>query len=162
MEEVSLKAPRPIHPDDELAAFRSGNDVLDRWLKTRALRNEGFASRTYVACAGKRVGAWYSLAAGSFIRGIAPGSIKRNMPDPVPAMILARLAVDLKWQSRGIGRALIQDAMTRTTRVSEIAGIRALVVHAIDAQAAAFYRHCGFLPSPVEEFVLMFPLRLQK
>lgn len=156
---MNLLAPRPIRVGDDLAGFCSGNDVLDAWLKNRALRNEGLASRTYVACdVTNRIAGYYTLAVGSVLRDLAPGSVRRNMPDPVPVMVLARLAVGLAWQGNGIGRALIRDANSRTLRAAEVAGIRAILAHAIDSKAADFYRHCGFIESPANGLVLLFPL----
>lgn len=138
--------------------FDSGRPILDIWLKKRAIRNEGLASRTYVVtdCAG--ICAFYSLAAGSVERSIAPGMIRRNMPEPLPVMLLGRLAVDRQWQGKGIGRALVRDAMLRTMRAANIAGMRAMLVHAVDRDAADFYKHCGFFTSPCDPLVLFFPL----
>lgn len=156
---LDLSAPRPIRPGDDLSRFDSGQPVLDRWLKERALRNDGRASRTYVARADDRVAAFYSLAAGSVERTLAPGLIRRNMPDPLPVMLLGRLAVDKDFQRMGIGRALVRDAMLRILKAAEIAGISAMLVHALDAEAAAFYRACGFFPSPGDQLLLFFPLK---
>lgn len=152
-----LTAPRPIRTDDELTAFDSGKPILDRWLKDKALRNDGVASRTYVVCEEGFVTAYYTLAAGSVERTVVPGSIRRNMPEPVPVMVLGRLAVDRRWKGNGIGRALVRDAMHRTLKAGEIAGIRAMLVKAIDVNAAAFYQHCGFLEGPAP-MILLFPL----
>lgn len=153
-----LSAPRPIRTDDDLSGFDSGKPILDCWLKERALRNEGLASRTYVLCVSKSVAAFYTLAVGSVERAIAPGSLRRNMPEPLPVMLLGRLAVDNKFQKMGIGRALVRDAMLRALKAWEIAGIRAMLVHALDADAADFYRVCGFFPSPCDALLLFFPL----
>lgn len=152
-----MDVPRPIRTDDDLASFDSGNPILDSWLKERALRNEGLASRTYVVCGDGFMAAYYALAAGSVERSAVPGKIRRNMPEPVPVMVLGRLAVDRRCQGRGIGRALIRDAMFRALKAGEIAGIRAMLVKAIDVDASAFYRHCGFLEGP-NPLTLLFPL----
>jgi len=80
------------------------------------------------------------------------------MPDPVPVMLMGRLAVDKSWQGKGVGRGLLKDAMIRTLRASEIAGMRALLVHALDDDAANFYVRNGFLISPLDPLVLMLPL----
>lgn len=149
-----LEKPGPISSDDPTDDFDSGNPVLDGWLTGEALRNEqSGASRTYVVREAGRIVAYYSLATGGVERSSAPGGIRRNMPDPIPVMILARLAVARSHQGRGIGRALVRDALLRTARASGIAGIRAVTVHAIDEQAAAFYERLGFKPSPVDDLV---------
>lgn len=152
-----LETPRPLGPGDDLAAFDSGSRHLDQWLKERAILNEGLASRTYVVCDGKSVVAYYALAAGSVERSILPGKIRRNMPDPVPVMILGRLAVDKHWHRHGVGRALIRDAMLRTLKAAEITGIRAMLVKALNLDAAAFYQRCGFLEL-ADPLTLLFPL----
>ena len=156
---MSPAAPEPIRADHDLTRFDSGQPTLDTWLASRALKNErGGGSRTYVVCEKGRVVAYYCLATGSVVHGAAPGSIRRNMPDPIPVMLMGRLAVDRSHQGRGIARALVRDAILRTLNVAEIAGTRALLVHALDDTAAAFYRHLGFVDLPVDPLVLMLPL----
>jgi GNAT superfamily N-acetyltransferase len=136
----------PAHAIDE---FNSGYATLDDWLKRHALLNqESGASRTYVIESDGRVVGYFALAAGSIIASEAPGKIKRNMPDPVPVMILGRLAIDKDWQGRGLGSDLLREAVMRTVQVARIAGIRAIVVHAIDSNAAKFYERAGFVASP--------------
>ncbi len=128
-------------------------------MRNNAIRNEASgASRTYVVCEGVRVLAYYCLANGAVAINAAPGKIRRNMPDPIPVMIIGRLAVDRSQHSKGIGRGLLKDAILRTLRAAEIAGIRAILVHAIDADAARFYRHNGFMESPADALLLMLPL----
>ena len=156
---MSFSVPRPVRPDDNLGDFFSGNNALDQWIKTRALRNDRRAARTYVVCDGEKITGYYSLAVGSVMRELTPGNIRRNMPEQIPVMLLVRLALDREYQSKGLGRALIRDANLRTLRAAEIAGIRAILVHAIDDNAANFYRHCGFLSSPINSLVLLFPLK---
>ena len=156
---MSPTAPEPIGPDHDPTRFDSGQPTLDAWLASRALKNErGGGSRTYVVCEEGRVVAYYCLATGSVVHGAAPGNIRRNMPDPIPVMLMGRLAVDRSHQGQGIARALVRDAILRTLNAAEIAGIRALLVHALDDTAAAFYRHLGFVDSPVDPLVLMLPL----
>ena len=156
---MSLAAPEPIRADHDLTNFDSGRPTLDAWLTSRALKNErGGGSRTYVVCEKGTVVAYYCLSTGSVVHGAAPGSIRRNMPDPIPVMLMGRLAVDQSHQGGGIARALVRDAILRTLNAAEIAGIRALLVHALDDTAAAFYRHLGFVGSPVDPLVLMLPL----
>ena len=149
-----MERPTPISEDDPTGDFDSGSPALDNWLAARALRNEDSgASRTYVVREGGRTVAYYALANGGAQHAGTPGAIRRNMPDPIPVMVLARLAVARTHQGRGLGRALVRDALLRTIQASEIAGIRAMTVHALDEQAAAFYEHLGFKPSPIDALV---------
>lgn len=151
-----LAAPEHLSPAHDVAAFDSGMPELDDWLKKRALANEATgASRTYVVCAGGRVVGYYALASGSVAHAQAPGRVRRNMPDPVPVMILGRLAVDRAWQGRDLGRSLLRDAVLRTLHAAKIGGIRAIMVHAISEEAKRFYQHYGFVVSPVDPLTLM-------
>ena len=106
-------------------------------------------------CAGPKVAGYYSLAAGAVAHEIAPGRLRRNMPDPVPVVVLGRLAVDRAWQGRGLGKALLRDAVLRTLQVAEIAGIRGILVHAISEDARRFYENHGFHASPVNPMTLV-------
>jgi GNAT superfamily N-acetyltransferase len=115
-------------------------------------------SRTYVVCQGRRVIAFYCLATGAVLQKEAPGRVRRNMPEPIPVMILGRLAVDRRFQGRGLGKALLRDAILRTLQAADIAGIRAVLVHAKDDDARQFYARFGFLPSPLDPLTLMLPL----
>ncbi len=102
------------------------------------------------------------LSAGSVMHRVTPGRIRRYMPDPIPVVLLGRLAVAQSHQGRGIARALVRDAILRTLRVAKIAGIRALLVHALDGHAAVFYRRLGFVGSAVDPLVLMLPLAMAR
>ena len=156
---MSLSAPEPLNADHRLDSFSCGQETLDAWLKARAHKNErGGASRSYVICEGKTVVGYYALAVGSVIAAEAPGKVKRNMPDPIPVMVLGRLAIDQTQQGKGLGPALLRDAIFRTLQAAEIGGIRALLVHAIDEAAARFYEHHGFIRSPIEPATLMITL----
>ncbi len=127
-----MQRPSPVSKDDSIDYFDSGSPALDRWFATHALPNqESGASRTYVVREAGRVVAFYSLATGSVVHSRAPDGIRRNMPDPVPVMVLTRLAVARTHQGRGLGRALVRDALIRTLKVAEIAGMRAVMVHAL-------------------------------
>lgn len=151
-----IEAPGALRDDDELSAFDSGEPDLDRWLKQRAWDNEQRrASRTYVVRAEARVIAYYALAAGSVLNASTPGKIRRNMPDPIPVMVLGRLAVDRAWQGKGIGNGLLRDAILRTLQAGQIAGIRVLLVHAISEDAQRLYEKNGFVPSPLNSMTLM-------
>ena len=152
----STDRPAPLAPDHELEDFASGVGPLDDWLKRRARANEAAgASRTYVVCEGRRVVGYYSLAAGSLLHQIATGAVRRNMPDPVPVALLGRLAIDRRWQGRGLGQALLRDAILLVVGAAEMIGVRAFLVHAISDEARAFYERCGFRPSPVQPMTLM-------
>ena len=154
-----MEPPSPVSEADSLAGFDSGHSALDSWLTNRALRNEAEgASRTYVVRDAGRVVGYYSLATGSVLRAQAPGRVRRNMPEPIPVMVLGRLAVARSHQGRGLARALVRDAIFRTLRASEIAGIRVLLVHAVDEEAAGFYVRLQFARSPTDPLLFMLPL----
>lgn len=155
----------PLTVEHNLVAFSCGEPSLDSWLCQRALKNEAMgASRTYVVCAGlgsageADVVGYYSLAVGSIEHQFTPGAIKRNMPQPIPVMLLARLAVDQHYAGHGIGTGMLQDALLRTLQAADIAGIRAMLVHALSDKAASFYRERGFVPSPFNPLVLFLAL----
>jgi GNAT superfamily N-acetyltransferase len=155
-EASELGAPEHLTPAHDVSAFDSGVAELDDWLKKRALANEATgASRTYVVFVGRRVVGYYALATGSIAHAQAPGRVRRNMPDPVPVMILGRLAVDRAWHGRDLGRSLLRDAVLRTLQAAKIGGIRAILVHAISEAAKRFYQHYGFGVSPVDPLTLM-------
>ena len=103
--------------------------------------------------------AYYSLAVGSIERKFAPGGIRRNMPEPIPVMVLGRLAVDRRYAGKNIGAALVRDALLRTHRIAGEAGVRALLVHAIHESAARFYIRLGFIQSPFDPLVLFLGLQ---
>jgi GNAT superfamily N-acetyltransferase len=154
-----IGAPQRLSSGQELDQFDSGEPALDDWLRRRALRNEeSGASRTYVVCTGARVVGYYSLAVGAVANEQSPGRIRRNMPDPVPVMVLGRLAVDRSFHGRGIGAGLLRDAVLRTIQAAEIAGIRAILVHAISDGAKRFYEKYGFHTSPVDPMTVMITL----
>jgi GNAT superfamily N-acetyltransferase len=156
---ASLSPPEPLAVDHELESFDSGIAPLDDWLKRRARRNElEGASRTFVVCAARRVVGYYSLAAGSVSHRVAIGKIRRNMPDPVPVVLLGRLAIDRAWQGKGLGADLLRDVAIRSLAAAEIIGARAILAHAISPDAKAFYEKHGFRPSPVESMTLMVTL----
>jgi len=154
--EEPLSAPQPLSPDHDVAEFDSGVAPLDDWLKRHAGRNEAEgAARTYVVQAGAKVIGYYSLAAGSVVHATATGRIRRNMPNPVPVVLLGRLAIDRRWQGRGLGADLLRDAVLRTLAAAGSIGVRAMLVHAISDEAKAFYEKHGFRASPVEPMTLM-------
>jgi GNAT superfamily N-acetyltransferase len=143
-----------------VSEFDCGNDILNDWLIKRALKNQSTgASRTFVICQGNRVVGYYALASGSVERLASPKSIARNMPEPVPVMVLGRLAIDTGLQGQGLGSAMLKDALLRTLSVSRDIGIRAILVHAISEDARRFYLGYGFLASPIDRMTLMLSLR---
>ncbi len=155
-----VAAPAPITASHQTESFACGITVLDEWLRRHALKNEVTgASRTFVLCRGRRVIGYYALATGSVEHRDAPSKIRRNMPDPIPVMVLGRLAVDQHWQHAGLGRGLLKDALLRSLSVSQHAGVRALLVHALSADAKKFYAHDGFLESPLDPMTLISSLR---
>lgn len=152
-------APTPIDATLSLTDFDCGVQVLNEWLQQKALPNEASgASRTFMVCLDRRIIGYYALATGSISRIEAPGRIKRKMPEPIPVMVLGRLAVDLGWQKKGIGQGLLKDAVLRTLSVAKQAGIRALLVHALSEEAKKFYLRHGFQVSPLNRMTLMLGL----
>ncbi len=151
-----LSAPEKLRKDHNLLGFECGEPSLDDWLRRRALQNEeSGAARTYVVCVGQQVVGYYALAVGAVARVHAPGRVRRKMPDPVPVMVLGRLAVHKDDQGRKIGRSLLRDAVLRTLQAADIAGIRAILVHAISERARQFYEESGFVGSPMDPMTLM-------
>ena len=152
----AIRPPEKLSATHDLSDFDSGEPVLDEWLRRRALHNEASgSSRTYVVCQDKKVVGYYTLAVGAVVYAVAPGRVRRNMPDPLPVMVLGRLAVDQGHQRRVIGTGLLRDAVLRTVQAAEIAGIRAILVHAISMAAKRFYEACGFIASPIDPLTVM-------
>ena len=158
-----LSPPQPLAAEHRVDDFSCAEPSLDEWLRRRALVNQMTgASRTFVVTNELgQVLAYYALAAGAVSHQESPGNIRRNMPDPVPVMVLARLAVDQRLQGRQIGGAMLKDALQRAVSVAQNIGVRALLVHAINERARLFYRHYGFVPSPANPMTLMLPLHAQ-
>lgn len=153
-----LSAPALLGEAHDLQLFDSGHDSLDEWLCRRARANQvSGASRTYVVCEGERVIGYYCLSSGALAD--ASGAVLRNMPDPVPTAVLGRLAIDRNWQGKGLGAALLQDAVLRTGQAAHIMGIRDPLVHAISEEARAFYEHYGFTASPANPMTLLLSLK---
>lgn len=161
---LQLSAPAPLTAAHLLAEFGCGEASLDEWVKRRALANQqSGASRTFViADQDARIYGYYAMAAGAVLHQEATSNVRRNMPDPIPVMVLARLAVDQRAQGIKLGAALLQDAVNRAVAVSHNAGVRALLVHAIDERAKQFYEHYGFQESPQHPMTLMLRLNSMK
>lgn len=158
---MSLSAPQALEAHHQVEAFDCGKPALTEWLLRHARQAQASGSaRTFVACEGERVAGYFSLTVGQIDTLDAPERIRRGMGQyPIPLVILARLAVDLDYQKRGLGFSLLQDAIRRTLTIAEQAGIRALLTHPIDAGAEAFYRRFGFEPTPVRERQLILLLK---
>ena len=154
------KPPQPLTAAHRVEDFSSGEPTLDEWLKRRAMPNQvSGASRTFVVVdQDKRVLGYYAIAAGAVAHQLATGRVRRNMPDPVPVLVLARLAVDTQAQGYKLGGALLQDAVQRALTVSQNAGVRALLVHALNERAKQFYEYYGFQTSPLDPLTLMLRL----
>ena len=157
---MNLHAPEPLSPEHQVNSFACGEPVLDEWLKRRALGNQtSGASRTFVVTTSqKEVMGYYALAAGAVAHQDATRSIRQNMPDPVPVMVLARLAVDARAQGMKLGAAMLQDALQRCVLVSQNTGVRAMLVHALNDRARQFYEYYGFKSSPAHSMTLMLRL----
>ena len=157
---LRLSAPQPLVGTHRIDEFECGESTLDEWLKRRALANQlSGASRTFVVVDEEsRVYGYYAMAAGAVSHQMATSGVRRNMPDPVPVMVLARLAVDHRAQNIKLGSALLQDAVKRAVAVSHNAGVRALLVHALNDRPRQFYEHYGFQESPQHPLTLMLRL----
>ena len=155
-----FQAPSIITAIHDLSAFDSGKPDLDDWLRRKALKSGGQTARSYVVCVdGNRVIGYYCLAAGGVQREVMPNAkFRRNTPIQVPVIILGRLAVDKNYQHQGIGSGLLKDALSRAIQASQAIGIRAILVHALDEDAVAFYKQYGFTESPVDHRTLILPI----
>jgi GNAT superfamily N-acetyltransferase len=156
---MRLSAPVLLTDVHEIELFTSGVETLDNWLKRRAMKNQATgASRTFVVCDERRVVAYYALASSTIAVVEASGQFRRNMPDPVPVVVLGRLAVDRSYQGKGIGRAMVRDAGYRVIQAADIIGIRGMIVQAVSIEAKIFYEHIGFDVSPLDPMTLMITL----
>lgn len=151
-----LRAPEPLTPDHDIAGFDCGVASLNHWLERRAAANQvSGASRTFVACEDRKVIGYYVLASSAIAPAAAPGRFRRNMPDPVPVVVLGRLAVATRHHGQGLGRNLFQDAALRVIHAADAIGIRGMVVHALSDEAKAFYLRLGLDESPLDPMTLM-------
>lgn len=157
---VVVSAPQPLTAAHLTGDFDCGESVLNEWLKRRALSNQiTGASRTFVVVDDDDlVRGFYALAAGAVSHQSATSSVRRNRPEPIPVMVLGRLAVDRRTQGLRLGAALLQDAVNRAIAVSQNTGVRALLVHALNERARQFYAHYGFQESPQHPMLLMLRL----
>ena len=157
---MRYQAPELLTSEHILSQFNCGEEMLNQWLKRHALKNQiSQASRTFVlADEARNVLAYYAMASGAVAHCQATGNIRRNMPDPIPVIILARLAVDKSLQGQHIGAAMLKDAVLRAKSVSQQIGVRALLVHALNDNARHFYLNYGFQASPIDALTLMLKL----
>ena len=158
---LRLSAPEPLVPAHRVDEFDCGEPSLNSWLMRRALANQATgASRTFVVVdQDNAVCGYYALAAGAVAHAAATSPIRRNMPDPIPVMVLARLAVAERAQGIKLGAALLQDAVSRAVTVSQNTGVRALLVHALNERAKQFYEYYGFKGSPIDSMTLMLRIK---
>lgn len=156
-----VTAPVLLAPEHNPAGFRSGSDTLDDWLIKRAWKNqESGASRTFVVCENQTsVMGYYALSTGSVERAIATGNFARGMPEPIPVILLGRLAIDQKYQGQQLGAALLKDAILRTLSIADNVGVRGLLVHAISDRAKHFYQKYGFKDSTIDPMTLMISIK---
>ncbi|WP_239451987.1 GNAT family N-acetyltransferase [Frondihabitans sp. PAMC 28766] len=148
---TGFRRPRAITLGDDTSGFDCGVPSLTNWLQIRAIRNEaGGASRTFISCDADSgvVAGYYCLAASSLRSDEAVGGVRRNMPDPIPVILIGRLAVDSRFHGVGLGASLLQDAVLKAVEASRLIGARAVVVYAVDDSAVAFYRRFGFAIMP--------------
>lgn len=160
-----VRSPERLGQQHDPSHFQNGkHPSLDDWLKRHALSSEGLSARTYVICAEnspERVVGYYAISTAMEQRTALPNAkLRRGAPDEIPLLLIGRLALDQAWQGQGLGSALISDALRRCLAASEIAGVRAVIVHAIDDQAADFYMAHGFLRSPLGDRVLIMPIEI--
>ncbi len=157
---MPLSAPEPLTAAHDVSAFSCGKPTLDHWLKTRALSNQekGFTAVLVVHEAHRVVG-YYGLAPTAVVPSVLPRSVRTGQPpDPVPCLLLGQLATDTGWAGRGIGTGLVKHALERCVQAASLIGGRALMVNAVDPDAAEFWRRRGFLPSRDDPLLLFQPI----
>ncbi len=151
-----LRPPEPLSASHVLAGFDCGVASLNQWLVRRASANQiSGASRTFVLCDDTRVVGYYALASSAVAPAAAPGRLRRNMPDPIPVVVLGRLAVAISHHGQGLGRALFQDAGLRVVQAADAIGIRGMIVHGLSEPARDFYLGLGPEGSPLDPMTLM-------
>ena len=158
-----MRGPERLNTSHDTSSFQNGKHVvLDEWLQKRAIASDGLSARTYVICADDaplRVVGYYALAATKEQRQALPSAkTRQGMPEEVPLLLIGRLAIDASYQGRGLGGDLLRDALSRCLAISEVAGVRAVITHAIDEDAAMFYRRYGFVLSPLGDRLMLLPI----
>jgi GNAT superfamily N-acetyltransferase len=156
---MNLTAPVPLQTGHRVEEFSCGEPSLDEWLKKRALKNQAAgASRCFVLAVDETVIGYYSLSAAAIGHEAAPKAMRRNMPDPLPVLLLGRLAIDRRYHNLGLGQALLRDAMLRSLHIAGEAGVFAILVHALSEAAKRFYLSRGFVESPLQPMTLVMTL----
>jgi GNAT superfamily N-acetyltransferase len=160
IQEEPPSAPAALTDRHAVDAFDSGEKALDDWLRRHAKPNQvSGASRTFVICRGTNVIGYYALAAGAITSNEAPGRLRRNMPEPIPVIVLGRLAVHRTEQNKRLGSLLLRDAILRTQQAARTVGIAEILVHAISEDAKRFYQHWGFVECPSNALTLVARLK---
>ena len=160
----ALRAPEPLSARHDVSRFtNSVHPSPDQWLRERAHSSKGLSARTYVVCPATgepdRVVGYFSISTAIEQRNaLSSAKLRRGMPEQVPLLLIGRLAVDAQWRGRGVGSALLVDALKRCLAASEIAGARGVVAHAIDDKAVGFYERHGLVRSPLGERVMLMPI----
>jgi len=159
----NIRAPEPLTTAHDVALFDCGNGDLNHWLVQRAMASDGRSARTYVVAIDARVIAYYCLAAGSVMLAALPrAKLRQNMPDPIPVIVIGRLAVDKRFKGRGFGRGLLKDCILRSLSIAQQIGVRAILVHAVDEDACNFYRKFTFVESPINARTFVLPIESAK
>jgi len=157
MTERQINPPEPLNLNHDVSDFQSASVDLNDWLKDRAIKSEGDTARTYVVTVGNKVIAYYCLSTAIVTRSIAIRSVSRNSPDPIPAILIGRLAVDSRWTGKGIGTGLLKDVVQRILGASQIVGARVIIVEAKEG-SESFYTKWDFKPSFIQPRKLMIRL----
>lgn len=150
-----MNPPEPLGLAHKLDGFDCGDESLNFWLRKHAWRNEASgASRCFVLCEGAAILGFYTISAAGIARDAAPKAVRRNAPNPVPALLIGRLGVDLSVQGRGLGKALLKDAMIRASVIAKNAGVALVFLHALSETAKRFYLSRGFVESPLQPMTM--------
>jgi hypothetical protein len=155
-----IAPPTRLTASHDPSRFDCGNDALNHWLKSNALTSEGHSARTYVVCENNSVIGYYCIATGSVERRALPSKMRRRqgLPNQIPVAIIGRLARDRSFKGTGLGPDLLQDALKRIVSASEIIGVRRALVHAIDDDAAAFWKKNEFIEYPDSSGTFYMPI----
>ncbi|MGE3991471.1 GNAT family N-acetyltransferase [Pseudorhodoplanes sp.] len=154
-----VKPPALLDESHDCGSFDSGNAALNDWLKLRALKAQGKTARTYVVCEGNRVVGYYCILSGSVERAELPKALKEHgLPNPIPVAVIGRLARDLTYEGSGLGLDMLQDALSKIVVASRTIGIRCVLVHAIDDNAARFWKKNEFIESPLGSRTFYLPI----
>lgn len=155
-----ITEPTGLTLEYDISSFDCGHDALNDWLQEKAIKNEREdASRCFFICDDNKVIGYYAFSTGSIEQKDMPGGLKRNMPNPIPVLVLGRLAIDKKYQGQSFGKHLLKDGLLRSIAVSEHVAFKALMVHAIDEKAKEYYMNFGFFESPTNDLTVFLPMK---